>query len=740
MLHHGSRLVLVLSLLVGALFLTSFAGCGGGGDKTPDPVLLSSTSKTVGAAGGSITASAQSVTISVLPNSIGTTNLTLNVFDDTAIPLANPNLPSRSNTVNLPGISALTPGGSITVTQPYTGEVDTTQDFVMLADTVGNNLAVQPTFDTAKGSISYTINSDDLNSLSQMGGSKTRLSMSGVSANLRHLVPAIADPYLSIDRFKDGITILPGRTWDCWDHNAVQSDWSGKRVALVIHGINSDLRDMNAMAYYLKNLLATDNTPFYSDVYGVDYRFKSSIKGNANILGTALLSHNANQVEVYGYSMGGLVARWAIEKGGASGCVKRLFTFGTPHNGVPARGVKSLAALVSVGGTLLFDITQPGINDLIHGGIFLGQLNDSSTHSGVQYYTFAGKRWDNWNVGIAVHAIYTGNDNNMDGIVPVSSAKYSGLSAKCGGQWVNSDPSACYNMNHLEMSGSGQEPSFSLDKDSGHPTLISFIGAGIGGTTIYGTKTNAKDNAPLLWVPGATFTMGSAAGVGYGDERPAHQVTLSGYWIYKNDVTVAQYRAFCTATGRALPSFPTGYNWAGKTGWNDPALQQHPIVNVTWYDAKAYADWAGVRLPTEAQWEYAARGPQGRNYPWGGTATAGDPYNGWDDTKCANYYNSYAVGKSTWPVGSFPAGASWCGAQDMAGNVWQWCGDWYGNYSPTPVTNPTGPTTGDFRVLRGGSWGDYNYIYYRSADRINGRPDLYSDYVGFRCCSLSPGP
>ena len=257
---------------------------------------------------------------------------------------------------------------------------------------------------------------------------------------------------------------------------------------------------------------------------------------------------------------------------------------------------------------------------------------------------------------------------------------------------------------------------------------------------LIGLKTNAKDKAEMVWVPGATFTMGSADGVGNNDEHPAHQVTLSGYWIYQYDVTVAQYRAFCTATGHALPMFPSDYSWKGKTGWDDPALQQHPIVFVGWNDAKAYADWAGVTLPTEAQWEYAARGPNGNNYPWGGTATKDDKYNGWDVTKCANWDNSGKVDKSTWPVGSFPAGASWCGAQDMTGNVWQWCGDRYGKYDAAAVTNPTGPATGIRRVLRGGSWyKDYGYSgCYRSAIRIHGPADVFISYVfGFRCVSLA---
>jgi sulfatase modifying factor 1 len=269
-----------------------------------------------------------------------------------------------------------------------------------------------------------------------------------------------------------------------------------------------------------------------------------------------------------------------------------------------------------------------------------------------------------------------------------------------------------------------------------------------GGTAVSAASFTVTGFMPLnghkmIWISGDTFTMGSLDGVGWSDERPAHQVTLSGYWLDKYEVTVAQYRAFCTATGRALPYFPSfNYSWAGKSGWTDPALQQHPIVNVTWYDAKAYADWAGLRLPTEAQWEYAARGPSGRNYPWGGVATSSDRYHGWDQTKCANYYNSRVVGKSTWPVGSFPSGVSWCGAHDLTGNVWEWCADWYAPYSSTPVTNPQGPSSGTSRVLRGGSWLNYGFggHYTRSASRDDSDPGYGWAYGGFRCVSLSPGP
>ena len=264
---------------------------------------------------------------------------------------------------------------------------------------------------------------------------------------------------------------------------------------------------------------------------------------------------------------------------------------------------------------------------------------------------------------------------------------------------------------------------------------------GLTGATLFATKINPIDGATMIWIPGSTFTMGSPFYANCGTP-PTQEVTLSGYWIYKYDVTVSQYRAFSSATGYVLPPFPSGYSWSGKSGWDDPLLQQHPIVNVSLDDCVAYVDWAGVTLPTEAQWEYAARGPSGNNYPWGGTATSSDTSNGWDQSKCANFGNSYSVGKSTWSVDSFQAGVSWCGAQDMAGNVWQWCGDWYGNYSSTPITNPTGPASGTRRVIRGGSWnyGSYNSLRGAFRNYSYSGPSNYGTVFGFRCAVSSPGP
>ncbi|MEI7831662.1 MAG: formylglycine-generating enzyme family protein [bacterium] len=273
----------------------------------------------------------------------------------------------------------------------------------------------------------------------------------------------------------------------------------------------------------------------------------------------------------------------------------------------------------------------------------------------------------------------------------------------------------------------------------------------------FGIKNNAKDRAEMVWVPEGVFSVSDH----YGIRRDHQRARVTGYWIYKYDVTVAQYRAFCAATKHKLPHFPQprvddpGYigsyfSWEINTGWDDPALQQHPIVNVTWDDAKAYADWAGVTLPTAVQWEYAASGTGGNNYPWGGTATDDDKYNGWDATKCANRENSLLVGKSTWPVGSFPEGASWCGAQDMAGNVWEWCDDWYDDcyvddyfyQHRNIVTNPANYLSdGEYHVLRGGSW-DYDEAerYLTTVYCGHNKLNEGSESIGFRCVSLSPEP
>ena len=225
---------------------------------------------------------------------------------------------------------------------------------------------------------------------------------------------------------------------------------------------------------------------------------------------------------------------------------------------------------------------------------------------------------------------------------------------------------------------------------------------------------NPKDGAEMVYVPAGEFLMGSIEADRDIAEKPRHRVYLDAYYIYKTEVTVEQYRKFCQATGRVTPAMP---EW----GWQDI----HPIVNVSRVDAGNYAQWAGAALPTEAEWEKAARGMDGRIYPWG---------NKWDNGKCVDN------GDSTKPVGSFPAGASPYGCLDMAGNVAEWCADWYDEnyYRSSPIRNPTGPATGKIGVLRGGFWSGSSPSGFRAAYRCWSFPASKFNNVGFRCVVHSP--
>lgn len=227
-----------------------------------------------------------------------------------------------------------------------------------------------------------------------------------------------------------------------------------------------------------------------------------------------------------------------------------------------------------------------------------------------------------------------------------------------------------------------------------------------GGATISGIE--------YVLIRGGTFEMGDAFGDGEADERPLHSVTLSDYYLGKTEVTVAQYRAFCSSTGRSMPDAPS---W----GWQD----SHPVVNVSWNDAVAFCSYARCRLPTEAEWEFAAR-EGGQRIKWSGTS---------DENRLAEYawWSSNSDGHSQ-PVASKRSNA--LGLYDMSGNVWEWCSDWYGNdyYRSGPAVNPQGPSSGRTHVLRGGSWGDNVTRYLRCSSRVNVDPEVRVNYVGFRVC------
>jgi formylglycine-generating enzyme required for sulfatase activity len=223
-----------------------------------------------------------------------------------------------------------------------------------------------------------------------------------------------------------------------------------------------------------------------------------------------------------------------------------------------------------------------------------------------------------------------------------------------------------------------------------------------------------KDGAEMVLIPAGEFQMGSND---YDDEKPVHTVYLDAFYMDKYEVTNALYKKFMDATGHKAPVY-----W-NNSKYNAP---DQPVVGVSWHDAKAYADWAGKRLPTEAEWEKAARGGLvGKKYPWGDELTR----------DYANYYGN--GGKDQWsgtaPVGSFdPNGYD---LYDMAGNVWEWCADRYDSdyYVESPKDNPQGPSSGTYRVLRGGAWNGDDPDDLRAATRYFNEPTLTGSNVGFRC-------
>jgi len=234
---------------------------------------------------------------------------------------------------------------------------------------------------------------------------------------------------------------------------------------------------------------------------------------------------------------------------------------------------------------------------------------------------------------------------------------------------------------------------------------------------------NTKENSILIEIPAGKFEMGDG-----GDK---HTVYLDRYYIGVYTVTNRQYKQFVDETGHRPPDKS---DWSSNTPiWKGKSYLEsytdHPVVCVSWEDAVTYCRWAGGTLPTEAQWEKAARGPKGFTYPWG---------NDWDQNLCRNSNNKGS--QTTCTVYEYPKGASGYGCYNLSGNVWEWCSDWYGSdyYKNSPPKNPTGPDTGSGRVNRGGSWGNDVAEDFRAARRINGDPSLRLGGRGFRLL-LAPG-
>jgi formylglycine-generating enzyme required for sulfatase activity len=261
------------------------------------------------------------------------------------------------------------------------------------------------------------------------------------------------------------------------------------------------------------------------------------------------------------------------------------------------------------------------------------------------------------------------------------------------------------------------------------------------------TWTRPDDGVVMVYVPPGEFQMGSDdeavddalqwCDQYWGNcerewievEQPVHMVELDGFWIGQTEISNDQYRQCVESGACEAPAC-----WSGPQ-FNAP---DQPVVCMTWAQAQVYCEWVGGRLPTEAEWEYAARGTEEPLFPWGDTfdgsrlnycdATCGRARadNAWDD---GLYYTA--------SVGSYPTGASWCGALDMAGNVSEWVMDRYGDYSLEQQVNPTGPLTGQLRTIRGGSW-FLTRVEARGTWREGLPADRWFDDLGFRCVLSAP--
>ncbi len=242
------------------------------------------------------------------------------------------------------------------------------------------------------------------------------------------------------------------------------------------------------------------------------------------------------------------------------------------------------------------------------------------------------------------------------------------------------------------------------------------------------TEFTGKDGATMLLIPAGPFPMGVPPGDRDGgrDEYPRHEVDVDAFYMDRYETTNGRYLEFVKATNHRVPQNPKNATRNLWEGVSIPhSLTDRPVVNVDWSDADAYCKWAGKRLPTEAEWEKAAKGNHDWRFPWGNVEPT---------AKHLNYNQQWIGEKTLMPVGSYEAGKSPYGIYDMAGNVWEWVNDWYDAhyYEKSPPKNAKGPEQGTKKVIRGAGWQNETPTV-RIFTRVDSDPTVRNESTGFRC-------
>jgi formylglycine-generating enzyme required for sulfatase activity len=297
--------------------------------------------------------------------------------------------------------------------------------------------------------------------------------------------------------------------------------------------------------------------------------------------------------------------------------------------------------------------------------------------------------------------------------------------------------------NDRQRAGSAGPASRRLDRDADHRGARVRLTLAIAFAAGACSPVRAEPGCPdaMVRIPAGRFAMGSPDGAGDDDEHPQHLVTVSAFCLDRTEVTVRAYEA-CVAAKRCTPPHREISPYCNRP--DRPELANHPVNCVDWNQAVAYCRSLGRRLPSEAEWEFAARGSDKRTYPWGDQPPDARRLNACG-RECVAFgrrvlgrdwpalYDGDDGWVTTSPVGSFPAGASVFGALDMAGNVWEWTADWYGPYTTSAAADPHGAATGAARVTRGNGWHAHRAVDLRAAVRSPGDPSVPNNSTGLRC-------